>query len=44
VLLGGLPANWLAWRKRTVWLPMATHVMVNLLFSLPIAAYMEAAS
>jgi uncharacterized protein len=45
VLLGSLPANWLAWRKRSVWLPMATHVTVNLLFSLLlIAAYLDAAS
>jgi uncharacterized protein len=45
VLFGSLPANWLAWRKRTVWLPMATHVMVNLLFSLLlIAAYLGAVS
>jgi uncharacterized protein len=45
VLVGSLPANWLAWRERTVWLPMVTHVMVNLLFSLLlIAAYLEAVS
>jgi uncharacterized protein len=45
VFLGSLPANWLAWRKRSVWLPMATHVMVNLLFSLLlIAAYLDATS
>lgn len=45
ILFGSLPANWLAWRKRTVWLPMVTHVMVNLLFSLLlIAAYLEAAT
>jgi uncharacterized protein len=43
VLLGSLPSNWLAWRERTVWLPMVTHVVVNLLFSLLLfAAYLEA--
>lgn len=45
VLLGNLPANWLAWRKRSVWLPMATHVAVNMLFSLlVIVAFLDAAS
>lgn len=45
VLLGSLPANWLAWRERSVWLPMVTHVMVNLLFSLLlIASYLQAVS
>jgi uncharacterized protein len=45
VFLGSLPSNWLAWRERTVWLPMVTHVLVNLLFSLLlIAAYLDAAS
>jgi uncharacterized protein len=45
VFLGFLPAGWLAWRERTVWLSMAMHVMVNLIFSLLlIAMYLEAAS
>lgn len=45
VFFGSLPANWLAWRERSVWLPMVTHLMVNLLFSLLlIAAYLEAVS
>ncbi len=45
VLFGSLPANWLAWRERTVWLPMFTHVAVNLLFSLLlIASYLQAVS
>jgi hypothetical protein len=38
VLLGGLPANWLAWRKSTVWLPMSAHLMVNLFFPLLLIA------
>jgi uncharacterized protein len=45
VFFGFLPASWLAWRKRTVWLPMTMHVIVNLIFSLLlIALFLEAAS
>jgi uncharacterized protein len=45
VLLGTLPASWLAWRERSVWLPMVAHLTVNLVFSLVlIAVYLEAVS
>lgn len=45
VLLGSLPISWLAWRERSVWLPMVAHVMVNLAFSLLlIATYLQTVS
>jgi membrane protease YdiL (CAAX protease family) len=38
ILIGYLPISWLAWRKRSVWLPMTAHIIVNNIFILLVLA------
>jgi uncharacterized protein len=45
VLLGGLPMYWMAWRKRSIWVSMTAHIMINMAFSLLlIVVYLSAAA
>jgi uncharacterized protein len=45
ILLGYLPTSWLVWRKRSISLSLATHMTINMVFSLLlIAVYLQAAA
>jgi uncharacterized protein len=39
IFVGYLPISWMAWRKRSVWLPLAAHIAVNNIFILMILAF-----
>jgi uncharacterized protein len=38
LVIGFLPMSWMAWRKRSVWLSLAAHIIVNNIFILMLLA------